>query len=486
MVNKKTSKEKPKNLKITKKPCFETWNKTTINKAFDFAEGYKDFLNKVKTEKEAVIEGEKMAKAKGFKDLRKAKSIKAGDKIYFIQRNKSIIFAKIGKKKIHEGFNLIMSHIDSPRLDLKVTPLYEEENIAFLKTHYYGGIKKYQWPTVPLALHGTIYLENGNDVEVKIGEDEKDPVFMITDLLPHLDRAGGPGTEIKPREVQGEDLNLIFGSMPIEDDKNTKEAKEKVKEAILSYMYEKYGVKEADLSSADLSAVPRERARDLGIDRSLISAYGHDDKICAHSSLEALFNSNSLEKTQICAWVDREEIGSEGTTGAQSIFFENFISELTEKNEGRTLGIGGVYKAFSRSRALSADVTAGLDPDYKDVHDPRNAHRLGYGLAFEKYTGSGGKTSSSEASGEFLRDLRVALNKDKVVYQMGAGLGKVDQGGGGTIAKFMANRDIEIVDAGTPVFNMHAPLEIASKADLYSAYLGYKAFYTNIKNYSER
>ena len=463
-------------LASSKETCWERWSEATIKEAFTFAEGYKEFLNKAKTEREGVEEGIKVAEDNGFVDVEKKKEIKPGDKIYFSHRGKSLIFARVGEKGLEKGTKMVMSHIDSPHLDLKVSPLYEEENIAFLKTHYYGGIKKYQWPTIALSLHGKVYLKDGKEVDINIGEKEGDPVFMITDLLPHLDRAGGPGSTISSREVEGEHLNMVAGSIPVKLNKKEK-MEERVKLAILEYLYDHYGMVEEDLSSAELQAVPSEKPRDLGFDRSMMSAYGHDDRICCYSSLQALLHSKEAERTQICIWVDREEIGSEGSTSAQSIFIERFLSLLNEKMTGQRSSISDIYKVFSQSTGISADVTGALDPDYKDVHEPRNAPRMHYGIAVEKYTGAKGKLATSEASGEFLRDLRNVFGKDKnILYQLGGGLGKIDQGGGGTIAKFMANRDIDIVDMGTPLFNMHAPLEIASKGDLYSAYLGYRRF----------
>lgn len=473
MAKKQDYQKLEKELFGEKKSCWELWNDSVKKSAFNFAEDYKNFLNKAKTEREAVSEGIKIAEKKGYKNIAKLKKIKSGDKIYYAQRAKSLIFANIGRDGIREGFRMLMSHIDSPHLDLKISPLYEDENLAFFKTHYYGGIKKYQWPTITLALHGTVVLASGKSLDIVIGEVETDPIFMITDLLPHLDRDGGPGSNIKKREVSGEDLNLLVGSIPIAD----KKIKEKVKFAVMEYLYKKYGIKQDDFVSSELQAVPSNKARDLGFDRSLISAYGHDDKICSYAALRGLLKSKDSKQTQICAWVDREEIGSDGSTGAQSLFFESFIAKLL-KLSGNEGNIANVYEVFTKSRAISADVTAALDPDYKDVHDLRNAHRLGYGAAMEKYTGSGGKYSTSEASAEYVAELRSIFNKNKnIVYQLGGGLGKIDQGGGGTIAKYMANRDIDIVDMGVPLFNMHAPLEIASKADLYSAYLLYKEFF---------
>lgn len=475
MPTKKLNHQKlEKELMIKKKSCWEIWDEKTKHKALSFAENYKKFLNTAKTEGEAVKMGEIIARKNGFKNIIDVKSVKAGDKIYFVQRDKSIIFARIGRKSLNDGVRIVMSHIDSPHLDFKVTPLYEDENIAFLKTHYYGGIKKYQWPTIALALHGKVYLANGKEVEIVIGEKESDPVFMITDLLPHLDRPGGPGSEPKNREVKGEDLNLVVGSIPVKDEK----VKEKVKLAVLEYLHKEYGIKEEDLASAELQAVPSEKARDLGFDRSMISGYGHDDRICSFSALQSLLDMKNPEYTSLCIWVNREEIGSEGNTGARSTFIDIFISDLL-KLAGKEKDLDEVYRLYAKSYAISADATVAVDPDYKDVHDLRNAARLGFGLVMERYTGAGGKYHTSEASGKFISELRKIYSKNKINYQISGGLGRIDLGGGGTIAMYMANRNIEIIDAGVPLFNVHAPLEIASKADLYSAYLGYKAFLEN-------
>lgn len=464
-----------KELQYERKNCWEVWDEKTKKSAFSLAEEYKQFLNLAKTEREAVRVGIKIAETNGFKNIINVKSLKPGDKVYAVNRDKNLALIKIGQESFSAGLKIIMSHIDSPRLDLKVMPLYEDENLAFFKTHYYGGIKKYQWPTISLALHGVIYLANGKKVEINIGEKENDPVFMITDLLPHLDRPGGPGTEIKNTPVKGEELNLLVGSIPVND----KKVKQKVKLGVLKYLHTNYGLKEEDFASAELTVVPAEKARDLGFDRSLLSGYGHDDRICAFASLKAILSDKISDKTQICFWTDREEIGSDGNTGAKSIFIESMISDLIKLAGGKGC-MEYVYKVFSKSNAISADVTAGVDPDYKDVHDLKNAHRLGYGVALEKYTGAGGKYSTSEASGQFIQELRAIFAKNKnIVYQINGALGKVDNGGGGTIAKYLANRNIEVVDMGVSLFNMHAPLEIASKADLYAAYLAYKAFLEN-------
>lgn len=465
-----------KELSISRQNLWGIWNEKTKKDAFQFAEGYKSFLNSAKTEGETVMEAIRIAEQNGFKEISKFKSLKTGDRVYSSNRGKSLYLAIIGKDTADPELRMLMAHTDAPHLDFKVSPLYEDESLAFFKTHYYGGIKKYQWTTIALALHGLVYLANGKSIEIRIGEKESDPVFMITDLLPHLDRGGGPGSTIKNREVLGEDLNLLIGSIPVADAK----VKEKVKLAVLEHLHNEYGIKEEDLSSAELQAVPSEKARDLGFDRSLLSGYGQDDRICVYSTLKALADSKISEHTQICLLVDREEIGSDGNTGAQSIAVELFISDIIKLSQDEDGHMEEVYRVLSRSKAISADVTAAFDPDYKDVHDPRNASRLGFGLAVERYTGAGGKYSTSEASGRFVAELRSIFGKNKnIAYQLFGGLGKIDLGGGGTIAKYLAKRNLEVIDAGVPLFNLHAPLEIASKADLYCAYLAYKVFLEN-------
>jgi aspartyl aminopeptidase len=464
-----------KELMYERKNCWEVWDEKTKDQAFSFAEKYKQFLDRSKTAREAVRSVVSLAAKKGFAPIESFKKLKAGDKIYFINREKAIMLARIGRKGFDNGFRMLMAHIDVPHLDLKVNPLYEDEKMAFFKTHYYGGIKKYQWTTIALALHGIVYLANGKKVEISIGEKENDPVFIITDLLPHLDREGGPGTKVGPREVKGEDLNLMVGSMPVND----KKTKEKVKLAILDYLNKEFGMVEEDFTSADLEAVPCEKARDLGFDRSMIAAHGHDDRICSFASVAGLLDSKTSDETQICALVDREETGSEGVTGAQSTFFELFISDILHKEKGKS-SMDNVYRIFSKSKAISADATPAIDPDYKDVHDLRNAIRIGNGVAIEKFGGAGGKYYTNEASGKFVRELRMLFKKNPaIVYQTSGAMGKVDMGGGGTIAKYIANRNVEIIDAGVPALNLHAPMEIASKADLYSTYLAFKTFIEN-------
>lgn len=470
MPQKTDYKKLEKELNLKRENCWAVWDENKKQLAFDFAEGYKKFLNKAKTERKTVEEGIKLARENGFVDIEEIKtSKKEASKIYAVNKDKNLILAVIGKD-VKDGFNLIMSHVDSPRLDLKINPLYEDEELAYLKTHYYGGIKKYHWPTIPLALYGVIVLETGKKIEINVGDEEGDPVFMITDLLPHLGReqAKKPLSEA----VQGEELNILAGSIPIKD----KNIKEKVKLAVLEYLNKKYRIKAGDFFSAEIQAVPAGSARDLGFDKSLIASYGQDDRVCAYTSLRAILEAKQTDKTQVCFWTDKEEIGSEGNTGAQSLFLENFAADLLEIT-GSASGMREVYKMFSKSSALSSDVTAAIDPDYKAVYDMLNNARLGYGLAVERYNGYGGKYHTSEANAEYAAKIRNIFNTNKINWQA-VSLGKVDGGGGGTIAMFLAKRNMDIIDAGVPLFNMHAPLEISSKADVYSSYLAYKAFFS--------
>ncbi|OGF26474.1 aminopeptidase [Candidatus Falkowbacteria bacterium RIFOXYC2_FULL_47_12] len=437
--------------------------------AMEFNEGYKDFLNNAKVEREAVKQGIAIAQRAGFKNITEVKTLKTGDKIYAINRDQNILFGVIGKDLAKDGFSLLMSHIDNPRLDLKVNPLYEDSGLVYFKTHYYGGIKKYQWPTIPLALHGVVMLANGKKIEITIGEKEEDPIFMITDLLPHLGK-----DQLKKTLEEGvtaEELNIVIGSIPVAD----KKIKEKIKLAILEILNKEYGLTEGDFVSSELHAVTASKARDLGFDRSLVAAFGHDDRVCAYSSLLALLDSKNKERTQLCFWVDREEIGSEGNTSAQSIWIENIIAEILEKS-GQPVDFKNIYQVLEKSQAISADVTAAYDPDYKEVHDARNAAYIGCGVALEKYTGHRGKYNSSEASPEYVQKLRAIFDAQKIIWQTG-GLGKVDFGGGGTIAMYLAKRNLDVVDMGVGVLNMHAPMEIVSKADVYQSYRAYQAFF---------
>ncbi|MFA6551644.1 MAG: aminopeptidase [Patescibacteria group bacterium] len=459
-------------LTCVKKNAWEEMSDKEKKDALQFSEGYKNFLDSAKVEREAVTKGMAIARAAGFKNITEVKTLKTGDKIYAINRDQNILFAAIGKDLTHDGLSLLMSHIDNPRLDLKVNPLYEDSGLAYFKTHYYGGIKKYQWPTIPLALHGVVILANGKKIEITIGEEEDDPIFMITDLLPHLGKDQLKKT--LDEGVTAEELNIVIGSIPVAD----KKMKEKIKLAILEILNKEYGLTEGDFISSELHAVTASKARDLGFDRSLIAAFGHDDRACAYSSLLALLDSKNKERTQLCLWVDREEIGSEGNTSAQSVWLENIIALILEKT-GQPAEFRNVYQIMEKSQAISADVTAAFDADYKEVHDARNAAYIGCGVALEKYTGHRGKYSSSEASPEYVQKLRAIFDAQKIIWQTG-GLGKVDFGGGGTIAMFLAKRNMDVVDMGVGVLNMHAPMEIVSKADVYQAYRAYKAFLEKI------
>lgn len=434
-----------------------------------FAEAYKEFLSAAKTERTAITRGIAIAEANGFTLLATATALKPGDKVYAVNRNKALVCAVVGEDLARDGCSLVMAHVDSPHLDLKVNPLYEDGGLALFKTHYYGGIKKYQWPTIPLALHGTVVLESGKKVTITIGEEPGDPVFMITDLLPHL---GKQQMEKKLAEaIAAEELNIVVGSLPVKDGK----VKNKIKLAILEHLHTTYGMREADFTSAEIHAVTAGPARDVGFDRSLIAGFGHDDRVCAYGALRALASAKKSKRTQVALWIDREEIGSEGNTGAQSLWLESVIADILKKTK-QPAGFGDVQRVFEYSHALSADVTAGFDPDYKQVHDHLNSAYIGKGVAIEKHTGHGGKYMSSEASAEYMASLRSLFAKKKIVWQTG-GLGKVDVGGGGTIAMYLAKRNMDVIDIGIGVLNMHAPIELVSKADVYQAYRAYQSFF---------
>jgi len=435
-------------------------------KVFEFAERYKVFLDSAKTEREAVRVIEVFAKKKGFKDITRNR---VGKRFYKTNRNKNIVLAVVGKKPLISGVNLIASHIDSPRLDLKQNPLYEEVDLAFLKTHYYGGIKKYQWLARPLAIHGKVIKKDGSHLDLQVGESDKDPVFTIADLLPHL--AHKVQTEKKVSEAfEGEKLNVLVGTVPIGDD----ETKERFKLAVLQYLFETYGIVEEDLVSSEIEIVPAGKARDVGWDRSLIGAYGQDDSVCTYATLEAVGELKTTETTAVALFIDKEEIGSDGSTGAKSRFLEDFVADLFNVTGEQPSG-AALRSCLMSSRALSADVNGALDPDYQDVHEKRNAARIGYGVCITKFTGSRGKYGSSDANAEYMAQIRKLFNQNRVVWQTGE-LGKVDEGGGGTIARFLAVYGMEVVDCGTPLLSMHSPFEIVSKADTYMTYKGYEAF----------
>lgn len=434
---------------------------------FEYNERYMEFLNNSKTEREIVKSAVEMAKANGFKDVNEVENLNVGDKVYYVNKEKSMYLAIIGKEKLEEGLNIIGSHADSPRLDLKPNPLYEDQELAYFKTHYYGGIKKYQWTTIPLSIHGVIIKQNGEKIEVKIGEDGKDPIFTITDLLPHLAKEQ---ENAKLREaIKGEDLNLLIGSMPFEE-----EISESVKLNILNLLNKKYGIVEDDLSSSELELVPAYKARTQGFDESMVAGYGQDDKVCVYTSLTAMMELNDITKTAVCIIADKEEIGSVGNTGMESHAFDTFITYLLNKTGENRPNL--LEKVFINSKMLSADVDACLDPIYANVSDRFNAAYMGYGVGLNKYTGSGGKYEASDANAEYLAEIKRLFNENNIKYQI-TELGKVDVGGGGTIAYILANKGIDVIDCGIPILCMHSPYEVSSKYDVYSAYKAYKAFW---------
>ena len=437
---------------------------------FEYSERYMEFLNNSKTEREIVKSSVEIAKANGFKNINEVENLSVGDKVYYINKEKSMYLAVIGEDKLENGLNIIGSHADSPRLDLKPNPLYEDQELVYFKTHYYGGIKKYQWTTIPLSIHGVIVKGNGEKIEVKIGEDDKDPIFTVTDLLPHLAKEQ---ENLKLKEaIKGEDLNLLIGSMPFDE-----EIPERVKLNILAILNKKYGIVEEDLSSAELELVPAYKARTQGFDKSMVAAYGQDDKVCVYAELTALVDLTEIpSRTSVCIIADKEEIGSMGNTGMESNVFEYFMSEILNK-----LGVNKpnlIDKVFCNSKMLSADVDAGFDPIYANVSDRINAGYIGEGISLNKYTGARGKSGASDANAEYVAVVRNIFESNDVKYQV-TELGKVDIGGGGTIAYILANKGIDVIDCGVPVLSMHAPYEVTSKFDLYEAYRGYTAFYKN-------
>lgn len=439
-------------------------NEETKKAAFDFSEGYKDYLNNSKTERKAVKTSIEIAKNAGFKEFDSEKSYNAGEKLYINNRGKAAAFIVVGEDDIDLGATVTAAHIDSPRLDLKPNPLYEDIELGMLKTHYYGGIRKYQWTAVPLALHGVFAKKDGTVVEVTIGEDENDPIFVVNDLLPHL--AGEQSKRPLSQGIKGEELNVLIGSMPFKDDSES----ELVKLNLLNILYEKYGITEADFLSAELECVPAYKAKDLGLDRSMIGSYGHDDRVCAYPALMAITALKNPKKTAICILADKEETGSDGNTGLNSDFLYHIMDDLCRaKGKSTTL-------ALRRSVCLSADVNAATDPTFKDVMESRNASYLNYGVVITKYTGAGGKGGTSDASAEYVGRVRTMLDKNEIVWQIGE-LGKVDAGGGGTVAKYIANLGLDVVDLGVPVLSMHAPFETVSKLDVYMAYLTMSAFH---------
>ncbi len=430
----------------------------------DYCEGYKAYLDAGKTERECVEETVRLAEAQGFRPFVRGMELSKGDKVYRVNRRRAITLAVIGEKPLSEGVNICAAHIDSPRLDLKPNPLYEDGGMAFLKTHYYGGVRKYQWVTIPLELRGVVVLKDATVVKVAVGGDKGDPVFTVGDLLPHL--AQDQAKKSLSDAITGEHLNILVGSRPFKDD----EGADRVKLAILSILNEKYGIVEQDFFSAELMAVPAFSASDIGFDRSLIGAYGHDDRVCSYASLVALLALETPERTAICMLADKEEIGSEGVSGMKSAAFDTFMSDLCDTQR---IPLKACYEA---SFCLSADVTAAYDPNFPEVYEKRNSALINYGMGVCKYTGARGKGGASDASAEVVAYARRIFDEAGVIFQM-AELGKVDQGGGGTVAAYMAERDIDTLDAGVPVLSMHAPFETVSKLDCYMTFKGMKTVY---------
>ncbi len=460
---KSEGKELKKALLSKKENAFLKMKSEDIKKCDKFCEGYKAFLDAAKTEREAVEYTIKLIEDNGFVEYKPGMKLKAGDKIYRNNRGKAVMMAVIGKEDIKKGVRLCAAHIDSPRLDLKQCPLYEDTEMALFKTHYYGGIKKYQWAVIPLALHGVIVKADGTKVKVTIGEDEDDPVFCVNDLLPHL--AGDQMKRNLAQGIKGEELNIVIGSRPFKEDGLS----DAVKLNIMQILNEKYGIVEDDFLSAELEAVPAFKAKDIGFDRSMIGAYGHDDRVCAYTALMAAVKCSNPKHTAVTVLTDKEETGSDGNTGLQSAYLKYFIADLAAEfgAEGR--------EVLSNSQCMSADVNAAFDPTFPDVMDKRNCAFINYGVVVTKFTGARGKSGTSDASAEFVGKIRKLLDDNKVIWQTGE-LGKVDMGGGGTVAAYIANLNVDTIDVGVPVLSMHAPFETVSKIDIYQTYKAFEAF----------
>ena len=448
-----------------------TWEKykDNLNEVMEYNEGYKDYISKNKTERACVKDSIRLAEEKGFKPLDSFETLKPGDKVYVNNRDKNIALFVIGNKPLTEGMRILGAHIDSPRMDLKQNPLYESEGFVLADTHYYGGVKKYQWVTIPLSLYGVVAKKDGTVVDVVIGEDDNDPVVGISDLLIHL--AAEQLDKKAAKVIEGENLDVTLGNMPL-----VGEEKDAVKANILKLLKDKYDIEEEDFVSAEIEVVPSGKARDYGLDRSMIAGYGHDDRVCAYTSLTAILDMDVCDYTCCTILVDKEEIGSVGATGAQSLFFENTVGEMLVK-----MGIDSFVQTrltLSRSKMLSSDVSAGVDPLFVSVNDKNNAAYLGNGIVFNKYTGARGKSGSNDASAEYVARIRAVMDESNIHYQT-AELGKVDLGGGGTIAYILGNYNMDVIDAGIAVLNMHAPMEVVSKVDVYETYQAYKAFLKN-------
>ena len=459
---------------MERKNAWNTYGKREISELEELNSNYIDFLSDCKTERECVKETVRQAREKGYKSLEevieKGQPLKQGDKVYAVCMNKTVALFNIGKIPMEQGMNILGAHIDSPRMDIKQNPLYESNNMAYLDTHYYGGVKKYQWVTLPLALHGVVAKKDGTVVNISIGDKENDPVFGVSDLLIHL--AGDQLEKKASKVIEGENLDVLIGSIPADVEEKDK-VKETVKANVLNILLKEYDIEEEDFLSAEIEVVPAGAARDYGFDRSMVMGYGHDDRVCAYPSFRAMLEVDTPEVTSVCLLVDKEEIGSVGATGMQSRFFENAVAEVME--------LCGQYselalrRALSNSQVLSSDVSAAFDPNYPSVSEKKNAAYFGKGLVFNKYTGARGKSGSNDANAEYMAHLRAVLDKEEVAYQTSE-LGKVDQGGGGTIAYILANYGMQVIDSGVAVLNMHAPWEIISKVDLYEAFRGYVVF----------
>lgn len=465
MSEKTKGEELREQLFMEKKNAYEIMDATECDKAYAYCEDYKKFLDSAKTEREATAVAVKIAEGCGFEEFEYGKAYKAGDKVYFNNRGKSIYLVVFGTDSLDEGVSIAAAHIDSPRIDLKQNPLYEDGGMAYFKTHYYGGIKKYQWPALPLALHGVIVKADGTSIDVNIGENDDDPVFCINDLLPHLDRDySRPVSKV----IDAEKMNIVVGSRPFDDSK----VSDKIKLTVMSLLNEKYGIVEADFLSAELSLVPAGKSRDLGFDRSLIIAYGHDDKVCAYPIITATLEAAKLQpkKTVVTILADKEETGSDGNTGMKSHAFRNMLWEICEAS-------GANYRRMmANSKCLSADVNACFDPNFGEVYEARNSCYINKGVAVTKYTGSGGKSSTNDASAEFCGEVRRIFDGAGVLWQT-AELGKTDVGGGGTVAKYISKMDVDTIDVGVPVLSMHAPFEVVSKADVYMTHKAFTAFF---------
>lgn len=458
-------------LEREKKNAMQTYSSKEMKKCEDFAKGYIDFLSNAKTEREFVRDSVKRAEAKGFKNINSVKELKAGDKVYAVNMDKNIFLFVIGKEPMANGMNLLGAHIDSPRIDLKPNPLYETNELAMFKTHYYGGIKKYQWVAMPLALHGVIFKQDGTRVDIVFGEDENEPVLGISDLLPHLGK--DQMAQTMREGVKGEDLNVLIGTAVA----GKKDDKDRVKKNILELLNKKYDITEEDFNSAELQIVPAGRARSYGLDGSMIMAYGHDDKVCAYTSLEAILEVENPNRTLGCILCDKEEVGSIGATGMHSQYFEYVIEDMVEMMGGS----GRDYRqCMLNTKMLSSDVSVAFDPNWASVTEANNTAYFNHGVVFSKYTGSGGKGGCNDANPEFIAQLRNVMNNNNILWQI-AELGKVDQGGGGTIAYIMAQLGMNVIDCGVAVQNMHAPWEVVTKADVYETYNAYIAFLKDIK-----